>query len=372
MEKVKITLLALFLSCGTLLQPAMADVKIDGTSFPDANFRAVVQNKLDTNGDGMLSSKEIAAAVKLDCSKCGIASLKGVEYLQALQVLNCSGNSITALSLSHNKRLKYICAADNSRKINAYYGKDDSGEYVYYVPVKSHDGMTGLSDMPGFSFANVVDGSWCGARIGEVDGAEVLIFDATADNVSYSYNCTIPDVDVPLLNDTDIPDENVPKVNDTDIPDPDVPHIYSRTETDIIDTGTSMLTGTDIIDTGTSVLTGIINIEDPDIPWIINDNIAEPTVPLIIKFCLKFNKPVTAKKTMAAKDISTKLSDSLASSISIYASARCINVVGNYSEVIVVDMSGHTVFCGNSSQIEVPSGLYIVKVGDTFKKLYVN
>jgi hypothetical protein len=400
MEKAKMTLAILLIGWSSLLQPVTAAVKINGTSFPDANFRAVVQSKFDTNGDCILSKNEIAAAVKLDCSKCGITSLKGIEYLTALQALNCSNNSIVALNLSHNKELKTLDASNNSRKINIY-SNTNNGETVYYIPVKS------LNSIVGFYINNIIDNSCEGARIGEVNGVKALIFDDDATTVSYSFKCVgcyggnttdIPDDNVPKINDiidtgtsmlheSDIPDENVPKINDIidtgtsvfneiNIPDDNTPTINSTANNNgIIDTGTSMLQGIDIPDPDVPLFYSVKGdvINEPTVPLLTGStNIEDPEFPWIVKFDFKISKPAAANKVYQAKATRGGISSSLGSDVKVDASAGCINVAGNRTDnVIVVNMNGKTVFNGNSSQIDVPAGLYIVTIGNTVKKLIV-
>jgi hypothetical protein len=106
-------------------------------------------------------------------------------------------------------------------------------------------------------------------------------------------------------------------------------------------------------------LTGSTNIEDPEFPW-------------IVKFDFKISKPAAANKVYQAKATRGGISSSLGSDVKVDASAGCINVAGNRTDnVIVVNMNGKTVFNGNSSQIDVPAGLYIVTIGNTVKKLIV-
>ena len=81
-----------------------ADVTIDNTNFPDANFRTVVK-KFDTNQDSSLSDTEIAAVKKINCSNKGITNLKGIEYFTSLNILRCTDNQLTALDVSENTAL---------------------------------------------------------------------------------------------------------------------------------------------------------------------------------------------------------------------------------------------------------------------------
>ena len=59
---------------------AMADVAIDKTTFPDANFRAYVKDNFDTDGNKVLDDDEIDAARDISCGGQNIASLQGIEH----------------------------------------------------------------------------------------------------------------------------------------------------------------------------------------------------------------------------------------------------------------------------------------------------
>ena len=84
-----------------------AGVAIDGTNFPDANFRTIVEN-FDTNKDDSLSDTEIAAVEAIDCYGKGISNLKGIEYFTSLDILWCGDNQLTALDVSENTALRFL------------------------------------------------------------------------------------------------------------------------------------------------------------------------------------------------------------------------------------------------------------------------
>ncbi|MBR7074375.1 MAG: leucine-rich repeat domain-containing protein, partial [Oscillospiraceae bacterium] len=79
---------------------AAGDVAINATNFPDANFRSYVSGNCDSNGDGKLSAREIAAVTYIGCFNKNIASLKGIEHFTALTELYCYNNQLTALDVS--------------------------------------------------------------------------------------------------------------------------------------------------------------------------------------------------------------------------------------------------------------------------------
>ena len=141
--------------------PTAVGVAVASTNFPDETFRDYVSANCDTDGDGYLSTEEIAAVTTIDVayraqwnqweeipgdydwvlpeaesfntsapypaddisSASGVSStlteaesfgaatvgsitsLKGIEFFTALQKLYCYGNQITALDLSRNTEL---------------------------------------------------------------------------------------------------------------------------------------------------------------------------------------------------------------------------------------------------------------------------
>ncbi len=89
-----------------------ADVAINKTNFPDANFREFVE-RYDTNNNGSLSAAELAAEDKMDCNNRNIANLKGIEYFTALTYLRCDKNLLTSLDVSRNTALTELNCDDN-------------------------------------------------------------------------------------------------------------------------------------------------------------------------------------------------------------------------------------------------------------------
>lgn len=115
MKKLLFTLAVLFIAfAGYNVSFAQTEpVKIDAEHFSDDTFRANMSG-YDTDKDGCLSEQEISAITSLnyDGGDNGawkeVASLKGIEYLTALENLSLSFNKITDLDLSHNTKLKSI------------------------------------------------------------------------------------------------------------------------------------------------------------------------------------------------------------------------------------------------------------------------
>ena len=99
---------------------AAEEVEIDVINFPDPNFRGYVSSVFDTDGNGWLSEEEIAEAESIDLRPDemvgigSITSLKGVEYLTALEYLDCGSNQVTELDVSRNTALKELNCSSNS------------------------------------------------------------------------------------------------------------------------------------------------------------------------------------------------------------------------------------------------------------------
>ena len=107
MKKVLLLLVAMVASLS-----AWADVTINETNFPDANFRNWLLSQ-PYGSDGVLTDGEIAAIITIDVSSNSIADLTGIEHLTALKNLYCIGNQLTALDVSHNTALIFLACNNN-------------------------------------------------------------------------------------------------------------------------------------------------------------------------------------------------------------------------------------------------------------------
>ena len=70
-----------------------ADVPIDETNFPNANFREFVKH-YDTNNDGILQQAELNVVTSMDCGFQGITDITGVEHFVNLETLYCYYNGM--------------------------------------------------------------------------------------------------------------------------------------------------------------------------------------------------------------------------------------------------------------------------------------
>ena len=90
-------------------------VKIDEEHFPDHALRELV-GKYDRSRDGLLGEFEISKLTKITLVEEKITTLKGIEYLTALERLECDGNELTKLDVSRNTKLTYLSCEKNKLK----------------------------------------------------------------------------------------------------------------------------------------------------------------------------------------------------------------------------------------------------------------
>ena len=92
---------------------AFADIAVNASNFPDANFREYILENLDDDGDGVLSNAEINAVVSMDVNACGIESLAGIKNFTSLQHLECYLNGMTELDVSNLNKLQVLYCSNN-------------------------------------------------------------------------------------------------------------------------------------------------------------------------------------------------------------------------------------------------------------------
>ena len=110
-KKFFAALLACALCAGGVAM-AWADVKIDAENFPDENFRQWVKENA-AGGKDVLTDAQCAAVTDMNIPDEGISSLKGIEHFTELTALNCYGNELTELDLSHSPALEMLICGDN-------------------------------------------------------------------------------------------------------------------------------------------------------------------------------------------------------------------------------------------------------------------
>ncbi|MBR5169226.1 MAG: leucine-rich repeat domain-containing protein [Muribaculaceae bacterium] len=105
----KLLLISLLLLIGALA--ARADVTINSTNFPDANFRAYLLSQYPS---GTITTSQLNSRTTLDVSQKQISNLGGIQYFVGLTTLRCYSNNLTSLNLSSNTRLTYVDCSDNN------------------------------------------------------------------------------------------------------------------------------------------------------------------------------------------------------------------------------------------------------------------
>lgn len=98
------------------IEPTVTTTEINGTTFPDDTLRTELE-KYDTNGDGALDPDEKANITELNLAGTEgtprVSSLKGIETLPALTVLDCSYNNLTKLDVRMNTALVTLDCSHN-------------------------------------------------------------------------------------------------------------------------------------------------------------------------------------------------------------------------------------------------------------------
>ncbi|MCD8003247.1 MAG: leucine-rich repeat domain-containing protein [Clostridia bacterium] len=75
------------------------EYSINQKHFPDSAFMEYVSSEIDTNGNGFLSESEMAAVTEINVSGLGIETLSGIETFASLEILDCSDNELTNISV---------------------------------------------------------------------------------------------------------------------------------------------------------------------------------------------------------------------------------------------------------------------------------
>ena len=86
-------------------------------NFPDAEFQRFLRDCCDTNNDGKLDVD--IKSMKIPNSYA-IKSLKGIEFFEDLETLDCHGIGLTTLNVTKNFNLKELNCSDNQLKDYLY------------------------------------------------------------------------------------------------------------------------------------------------------------------------------------------------------------------------------------------------------------
>ena len=107
MKKLLLSLITMFTA-----MTSWADVTINETNFPDANFRNYLLSQ-KYGADGVLTDDEIKGIRWLVVGNQQIRSLKGIEFFTALNDLDCVDNLLTELDVSKNTALETLRCMKN-------------------------------------------------------------------------------------------------------------------------------------------------------------------------------------------------------------------------------------------------------------------
>lgn len=100
--------------CDNKLLPVTQNYKVEAVAIADPAFRAYLLENFDTDGDGVLSTKEAAAVTRIEASGRGIRSMAELNSVfPQLTYLDCSGNELTQLDLSRLTQLVHLDCSDN-------------------------------------------------------------------------------------------------------------------------------------------------------------------------------------------------------------------------------------------------------------------
>ena len=103
-------LLLIFLTVLTASLAARADVTINATNCPDANFRSYLLSEYPS---GTITTAQLNARTELEVNNKNISNMKGVEYFAQLTRLSCYGNNLTSIDVSNNLQLTYLNLYNN-------------------------------------------------------------------------------------------------------------------------------------------------------------------------------------------------------------------------------------------------------------------
>ena len=145
-----LTLIVLFTQCEK-------NDPVDSVDIPDQAFlTALIELGVDTDGDGIISSSEAEAVIKLDIRglymqgeeyfQRNIASLEGIEAFVNIEDLNCSFNRLNTLDVSKNIHLKKLdCGANPLRNLDVSENPVLTFLYCYDNQLTNLDVSTNLA-----------------------------------------------------------------------------------------------------------------------------------------------------------------------------------------------------------------------------------
>ena len=109
---------------------AKANVNINSTNFPDANFRNYLLSQ-SYGKDGILSDAEIANITELSVSVMGIQSLRGIKYFTSVKTLYIHRNMINENEMEH--LVRELPVQSGATLFAYYYASTDEYNYMNYL-----------------------------------------------------------------------------------------------------------------------------------------------------------------------------------------------------------------------------------------------
>ena len=116
---------------------AKADVEINSTNFPDANFHNYLLSQ-SYGKDGKLTDSEIAGITELNVAAKGIESLRGIKYFTAVKMLKIYRNSINENEMEHVVR--ELPEQSGATLLAYYFGASDEKNYMNTLQVSAAQG----------------------------------------------------------------------------------------------------------------------------------------------------------------------------------------------------------------------------------------
>ena len=89
---------------------ARADVTINATNFPDANFRNYLMSEYPS---GTITTAQLNARTELILEYKGISNMTGVQYFTQLKKLSLYGNNLTSINVRALTKLTYLNLGKN-------------------------------------------------------------------------------------------------------------------------------------------------------------------------------------------------------------------------------------------------------------------
>ncbi len=136
--------------------------KVEAVEIADPAFKAYLLEHYDTDGDGVLSTKEAASVTRIEAAGRGIRSMAELNaHFPQLTYLDCSNNELTELDLSELTRLTYL---------------DCSGNRLTEIDIRNQPGLQTFdaTGNPGLQKIYVWNGFKAGSGFSKPEGAEYV------------------------------------------------------------------------------------------------------------------------------------------------------------------------------------------------------